>query len=111
MRKQRVVGRIYGMKYSWKAIKTEIGTRTESKEVSKLGWFCQKHKLQHPQHVKVSQRDWRSVQLYFKHRFFSTVYFVLASFVIIIHHAYRQKQEYSDKQQEKKKQQSKPANY
>ena len=39
------------------AIKTETDTRTEfffKKGVDKLGWLCQRHKPQHPHHVKVS---------------------------------------------------------
>ena len=32
----------------------EIDAITEYKGVGKLGWLCQKHKLQHPNHVKVS---------------------------------------------------------
>ena len=36
--------------------KTETGTRTESKEVGKLGWLFRRHKPQHPHHVKLSPR-------------------------------------------------------
>ena len=43
MRKRRVVGRICGRKYSWKAIQTGTDTRTEKKKgVGKLGWFKSK---------------------------------------------------------------------
>ena len=43
MRKWRVVGRIYGMKYSWKGRKDEKQTQEESKkEWGKLGWFIPK---------------------------------------------------------------------
>ena len=38
MRKRAVVARIYGMKYSSKAIRTETDTRTKYKGVGKLGW-------------------------------------------------------------------------
>ena len=51
MRKRRVVGRIYGMKYSWKGNKD---IRRAWKGVGKLGWL---HKSQHPHHVKVSSRE------------------------------------------------------
>ena len=71
VRKRRVVGRIYGMKYSWKGhkdrnrhknrIKKEsdvkhrynIYNRLERNEASAVG-LCQKHKPQHLHHVKVS---------------------------------------------------------
>ena len=35
MRKRRVVGTIYRMKYSWRAIKTETDTRKEREKISK----------------------------------------------------------------------------
>ena len=41
-RKRRDVGRIYGMKYSWKAIQTETDTKTEQKGVGERGWFMLK---------------------------------------------------------------------
>ena len=38
-----------------RALKTEIDTKTENKEVGKLGWFMSKtYKPQRPHHVKVS---------------------------------------------------------
>ena len=37
MRRQRVVGKIYGMKTVVNAVKMEIDTRTEEKAVGKLG--------------------------------------------------------------------------
>ena len=57
MRKLKVVGRIYGMKYSWKGHKD----RTRHKNGIKKEWassvgLCQKHKQRHPNHVKVSPR-------------------------------------------------------
>ena len=41
MGKRRVVGRIFGMKYRERPIKTETDTRTEKKS-GKLGWFMSK---------------------------------------------------------------------
>ena len=37
-----------------RAIKTETDTRTEWKGVGKLGWSCQKRRLQHPHHMEMS---------------------------------------------------------
>ena len=50
MRKRKVFGRIYVIKYSWKSHKGKVDTRTELKiyiyiyikEVGKLGWFISK---------------------------------------------------------------------
>ena len=49
VRKRRVVGRIFGMKYSWKGHKSETDTRTELKQQQKK-WassagLCLRHKL------------------------------------------------------------------
>ena len=65
MRKRRVVGRIYGMKYSEIQLKSPQDTRTEYiyiksgqgrlvyvKDIN----ICQRHKPQRPHHVKVSPR-------------------------------------------------------
>ena len=38
------------------AIEAETDTRTEQKEVSKLGCLCKKYEPQHLHHVKVSPR-------------------------------------------------------
>ena len=59
---------IYGKKYSWRAIKTETDTRTEHKGVGKLGWFNlhQRHKLQHPHHMKVSLWWHTSCQIFWR---------------------------------------------
>ena len=56
MRKRKVVGRIFGK------LKVERATKTEkTQELSKKGWassvgLYQKHKPQHPHHVKVNMR-------------------------------------------------------
>ena len=42
MRKRRVVGRIYGMKYSWKGHKDRNRDKNRIKRVGKLGWFMSK---------------------------------------------------------------------
>ena len=58
MRKRRVVGKIYGMKYCWKVHKdrNRYKNRTKKKEWASSVGFCQRHKLQHLHHEKVSQR-------------------------------------------------------
>ena len=60
MRKRRVVGRTYGMKYSWKGHWDKNRTRTQ--EQNKKEWassvgLCLWHQPQHPHHVKVSLLD------------------------------------------------------
>ena len=52
---QRIVGRIYGMKYSWNGHKDRNRHKNRIKKewASSVG-LCQKHKPQHPHHVKVS---------------------------------------------------------
>ena len=58
MNKRRVVGRIYGMKYSWKGHKdrNRHKNRIKKKEWASSAGLCQNHKLQHPHQVKVSVR-------------------------------------------------------
>ena len=55
MRKRRVVGRIYGMKYSSKGHKDRKLTQEQNKKewANSVG-LCQKHKPRHPHHVKVN---------------------------------------------------------
>ena len=50
VRKRRVVGRIYGMKYCWQGHKDR---NRHKKEWASLVGLCQTHKPQHPHHVKV----------------------------------------------------------
>ena len=61
MRKRRVVGRIYGMKYSRKGYKDRNRHKNRiKKECASSVGLCQKHKPQHPHHVKVSPRGLNS---------------------------------------------------
>ena len=54
MRKRRAVGRIYGMKYSWKGhIDRNRHKHKKKVRASSVG-LCQKHKPQRPYHVNVS---------------------------------------------------------
>ena len=58
MRKRRVVGRIYGVKYRWKGHKDRNGHKNRiKKEWASSVSLCQGHKPQHPHHVKASHRD------------------------------------------------------
>ena len=58
MRKRRVVGGIHGKKYSWigHEDRNRHKNRTERMWASSAG-LCQKHKPQHPHHLKVSLRE------------------------------------------------------
>ena len=56
VRKRRVVGRIYGTKYSWKGHKDRTKLKNNKKEWEISVGLCQKHKPQHPHHVKVCLR-------------------------------------------------------
>ena len=57
---RRVVGRIYGMKYSCKGhkdIKTEENAKTDCKQWASWAGLCQRHTPQRLHHVRVSQRE------------------------------------------------------
>ena len=57
MGKWRVVGKIYGMKYSWKGHKDRNRQeQKKKKEWANLAGLCQKRKRQHPNHMMVSLR-------------------------------------------------------
>ena len=63
VRKQRVVGRMYGMKYSGKGDKDKQTQEQNKEEWASSAGLCQKHKLQHPHHVKWSPRGRTSIAI------------------------------------------------
>ena len=58
MRKQRIIRRIYGMKYSWKGNRQKQTQEQNKKERASSVGLCEGCKLQHPHHVKVSLWGW-----------------------------------------------------
>ena len=54
VRNQRVVGRIYGMKYIWKGHKDRNRQEQNKKEWASSVGLCLWHQPQHPHHLKVS---------------------------------------------------------
>ena len=57
MRKRRVVGTFYGMKYGWKRHKDRNRHKNRIKRSGQARWVYARHKSQRPHHVKVSQQE------------------------------------------------------